>query len=45
LPEFRAARPRIDGRALVLHGDADRILPIAATGFPLPEALKGSRPG
>jgi pimeloyl-ACP methyl ester carboxylesterase len=28
---------------LVIHGDADRILPIAATGTRTHEAVKGSR--
>jgi non-heme chloroperoxidase len=29
--------------ALVIHGDADRILPISATGIRTQKAVKGSR--
>jgi non-heme chloroperoxidase len=43
LTDFRKDLPRIDVPALVLHGDADRILPIDATGARLHEALQGSR--
>lgn len=43
LTDFRPDLPRIDVPALVVHGDADRILPISATGGPhLSNALKGS---
>lgn len=41
--DFRADLPRIDVPTLVMHGDADRILPIAATGIKTHEAIKGSR--
>lgn len=37
--DFRADLPRIDVPALILHGTADRILPIEATGHPFREAL------
>jgi non-heme chloroperoxidase len=43
LTDFREDLPRIDVPALVLHGDADRILPIDATGRRLHEAIEGSR--
>lgn len=29
--------------ALVIHGDADRILPIASTGIPSSKGIKGAR--
>ena len=41
--DFRKDLPRIDVPTLVIHGDADRILPIAATGTRTHEAVKGSR--
>jgi non-heme chloroperoxidase len=41
--DFRADLQRIDVPTLVVHGDADRILPLAATGTPTHEAVKGSR--
>jgi non-heme chloroperoxidase len=40
--DFRADLPKIDVPVLVMHGTADRILPIAATGVPTHEAIKGS---
>ncbi|MGZ3458867.1 MAG: alpha/beta fold hydrolase [Archangium sp.] len=43
LTDFREDLPRIDVPALVIHGDADRILPLEATGTRLHEALEGSR--
>lgn len=43
LTDFRKDLARIHVPALVLHGDADRILPIASTGHTLHERLKGSR--
>ncbi|MDP9366081.1 MAG: alpha/beta hydrolase [Chloroflexota bacterium] len=44
LTDFRGDLPKVDVPALVLHGDADRILPITAAGGPLlAEALPGSR--
>jgi non-heme chloroperoxidase len=43
LTDFRPDLPKIDVPALVLHGTADRILPISATGGPhLAKALPGS---
>jgi non-heme chloroperoxidase len=41
--DFRKDLARIDVPTLVVHGDADRILPIAVTGKPTHEAIKGSR--
>lgn len=41
--DFRPDCRRIDVPALVLHGNADRILPLAATGAPLHERLRASR--
>jgi pimeloyl-ACP methyl ester carboxylesterase len=41
--DFRADVARIDVPALVLHGDDDAILPIAATGLRLHESVPGSR--
>jgi non-heme chloroperoxidase len=43
LTDFRDDLLKIDVPALVLHGDSDRILPIASTGDPLQESLKGSQ--
>jgi non-heme chloroperoxidase len=43
LTDFREDLPRIDVPALVVHGDADRITPLDATGSRLHEALEGSR--
>jgi pimeloyl-ACP methyl ester carboxylesterase len=43
LTDFRNDLARIDVPTLVIHGDADRILPIAATGKRTHEAIKGSR--
>jgi non-heme chloroperoxidase len=43
LTDFRDDLKRIDIPALVIHGDADRILPISATGKRIPEFVKGSR--
>ena len=44
LTDFRGDLPKVDVPALVLHGDADRILPISATGGRiLAEALPGSQ--
>jgi pimeloyl-ACP methyl ester carboxylesterase len=44
LTDFRPDLAKIDVPTLVLHGDADRILPITATGGPrLAEAIPGSR--
>jgi non-heme chloroperoxidase len=41
--DFRKDLKRIDVPTLVIHGDADRILPVAATATPTNEAVKGSR--
>jgi len=43
LTDFRNDLQRIDVPTLVIHGDADRILPLAATGKRAQEAVKGSR--
>ena len=43
LTDFRQDVSRIDMPTLVIHGDADRILPIGATGKPLSNAIKGAR--
>ncbi|GAA5194822.1 bromoperoxidase [Rugosimonospora acidiphila] len=43
LTDFRADIPNIDVPALIIHGDADRIMPIGATGAALHEMLQGSR--
>jgi non-heme chloroperoxidase len=41
--DFRKDLPRIDVPTLVIQGDADRILPIAATGIRTAKAIKGAR--
>jgi non-heme chloroperoxidase len=41
--DFRNDLAKVDVPALVIHGDADRILPIEATGRRTHEMLKGSR--
>lgn len=43
LTDFRNDLKRIDVPTLVVHGDDDRILPLAATGKRTHEAVKGSR--
>jgi non-heme chloroperoxidase len=43
LTDFRKDLERIDVPTLVIHGDADRILPLSATGKRTHEAIKGSR--
>jgi len=43
LTDFREELKRIDVPTLVVHGDNDRILPIAATGLRTHESVKGSR--
>jgi pimeloyl-ACP methyl ester carboxylesterase len=43
LTDFRPDLARITVPTLVVHGDADRILPINATGIPLHESIRGSR--
>jgi non-heme chloroperoxidase len=41
--DFRKDLPRIDVPTLVMHGDADRILPITATGLRTAKLVKGAR--
>jgi non-heme chloroperoxidase len=41
--DFRKDLPRIEVPTLVIHGDADRILPIAATGLRTAKLIKGAR--
>ena len=41
--DFRKDLESITVPTLVIHGDGDRILPIAATGTRIHEAIKGSR--
>jgi len=41
--DFRKDLPRIEVPTLVVHGDADRILPIAATGRRTAKLIKGAR--
>lgn len=41
--DFRKDLERIDVPTLVVHGDDDRILPLAATATPAHEAVRGSR--
>jgi non-heme chloroperoxidase len=41
--DFRDDLPRIDVPTLVMHGDADRILPIAATGVKTHQDIRDSR--
>lgn len=43
LEDFRGDLKRIDVPTLVIHGDADRILPFTATGKRTHEAIKGSK--
>ncbi|EKD27750.1 MAG: hypothetical protein ACD_79C00592G0002 [uncultured bacterium] len=43
LEDFRDDLKRIDLPTLVVHGDADRILPLSATGKRTHEAIKGSK--
>lgn len=43
LTDFRNDLQRIDVPTLVVHGDADRILPLAATGTPTQASIRGSR--
>ncbi|GAC1393838.1 MAG: bromoperoxidase [Ktedonobacteraceae bacterium] len=43
LTDFRKDLPRITVPSLILHGDADRILPLPATGKRLHEAVQGSQ--
>lgn len=41
--DFRGDMARIDVPTLILHGDADRILPIEATGLALAQLMPGAR--
>ena len=41
--DFRKDLARVDVPTLVIHGDADRILPIAASGIGTHKAIKGSK--
>lgn len=41
--DFRSDLPRIDVPTLVIHGDADRILPIAACGLKTHQMIRGSQ--
>jgi non-heme chloroperoxidase len=43
LTDFRKDLPRVDVPSLIIHGDADRILPIASTAIPLSKSIKGAR--
>ncbi|MEP0872691.1 alpha/beta hydrolase [Trichocoleus desertorum AS-A10] len=43
LTDFRDDLPHIDVPTLIIHGEADRILPIASTGKRLPQLIKDSR--
>jgi non-heme chloroperoxidase len=43
LTDFRGDLSRVDVPTLVIHGDADRILPIEATGIPLSKSIPGAR--
>ncbi len=43
LTDFRDDLMQIDVPTLIIHGDADRILPIEATGMRMPELIKGSK--
>jgi non-heme chloroperoxidase len=43
MTDFRKDVPRVDVPVLVIQGDADRIVPFAATGQVLSKAIKGAR--
>jgi non-heme chloroperoxidase len=43
LEDFRSDLARIDVPTLVMHGDADRILPIGAAGLRTAKLIKGAR--
>jgi len=43
LTDFRGDLQRINVPTLVVHGDSDRILPLAATGTPTQQAITGSK--
>ncbi|MEU6313599.1 alpha/beta hydrolase [Streptomyces sp. NPDC047014] len=42
LTDFRADLPRIDVPTLIIHGDADRILPVDSTAVPLARLIDGA---
>jgi pimeloyl-ACP methyl ester carboxylesterase len=41
--DFRKQLSRVNVPSLIIHGDADRILPIASTAIPLSKMIKGAR--
>ncbi len=43
LTDFRGDLPRIDVPTLIIHGDADRTLPIDSTAIPLARSIAGAR--
>ncbi|WP_328954405.1 alpha/beta hydrolase [Kitasatospora purpeofusca] len=43
LTDFRADLPKIDVPVLIIHGDADRTLPLRSTAVPLSKAIAGAR--
>jgi non-heme chloroperoxidase len=43
LTDFRNDVARIDVPVLIVHGDSDRILPVAATALPLSRLIRGAR--
>ncbi|MFD5435144.1 alpha/beta fold hydrolase [Kitasatospora sp. NPDC127067] len=43
LTDFRPDLPRIDVPVLIIHGDADRTLPLRSTAVPLSKAIAGAR--
>jgi non-heme chloroperoxidase len=43
LTDFRKGLSRVDVPTLIIHGDADRILPYQATAIPLSKSIKGAR--
>ncbi len=43
LTDFRDDLPRIDIPTLIIHGDADRILPLESTAARLPKLIKNSQ--
>jgi pimeloyl-ACP methyl ester carboxylesterase len=43
LTDFRKSLSRVNVPSLIIHGNADRILPIASTAIPLSKMIKGAR--
>src|SRR5947207_10280147 len=41
--DFREDLSRVEAPSLVIHGDADRIVPIGASGLPTSKLIKGAR--